>query len=34
MSNVEHLHHVAFDGKQDAIDVRATTIKKVTYFNG
>ena len=34
MPNVEYLHQVAFDRKQDAIDVRAATIEKVAHFNG
>ena len=31
LSNVEHLHQVAFDGKQDAIDVRAATIHRSAH---
>jgi hypothetical protein len=30
---MEHLHHVAFDGEQDAIDVRAAAIEQVAHFN-
>jgi hypothetical protein len=34
MPNVKHLHDVAFDSEQDAIEVRAATIQKVTHVNG
>jgi hypothetical protein len=34
MPNVEHLHDVAYDRKQDSINVRAATIEKVTHVNG
>jgi hypothetical protein len=32
--DVEHLHHVAFDGEQDAIDVRSSAVEQLTDFDG
>jgi len=33
MANVKHLHDVAFDGEQDAVDVGPATIEEVTNLN-
>jgi len=32
--DVEHLHQIAFDRKQDSVDMRPPTIEQLTYFNG
>jgi hypothetical protein len=33
MPNVEHLHDIAFDRKQDSINVRTATIEQVTHVH-
>jgi hypothetical protein len=33
MSDVENLHHVTLDRKQDPVDVRAAAIEQLPYFN-
>ncbi len=33
MANVKHLHDVAVDGEQDAVDVGPATIQEVTNLN-
>lgn len=34
MPDMEHLHCVAFEGEQDAIDMWLPTVKQLTQFNG
>ena len=34
MPDMEHLHGVAFDGEQDAIDMWLPTVQQLAKFNG
>ena len=34
MSDVQHLHEIRLNGKQDAIDVRSATVEELTHLNG
>jgi hypothetical protein len=34
MADMEHLHGVAFDGEQDAIDMWLPTVQQLAQFNG
>ena len=31
--DMEHLHDIAFDRKQDAVDVRAAAVEQLAYFS-
>jgi hypothetical protein len=33
MSDVENLHHVTLDRKQDPVDMRAAAIEQLAYLN-
>ena len=34
MADVEHLHDIGFDGKQDPIDMRPAPVQELTDFDG
>ena len=34
MPNMQHVHGVAFDREQDAVDMRSSTVEKLTELDG